>query len=154
MTRDRFPMVVHVLLLRPSEAIRATGSGGRRELFMLRRAGTGFMDGYYVPPGGHVQAGESLTEAAARECAEETGAAPGRLRPVCVLPYRSGGHQGINMVFEGLSLTSEPAIGEPEHSDAAGWFPLEDLPRPSAPWLADALELESGGEWFRELHWP
>ncbi len=145
MSRDTFPLVVHVLLLRER--------GGVRELFLLRRAGTGFMDGHYVPPGGHLQAGESMSDAARRECAEETGVAPARVRPVCMLPYRSGRHQGVNLVFEGLEPSGDPGIGEPEHSDAAGWFPVAGLPPRSAPWLADALELDARGQWFRELHW-
>lgn len=146
MTRDRFPIVVHVLLLR--EAVEPP------VLFLLRRAGTGFMDGWHVLPGGHVQAGEGLAEAAARECREETGVVPGRLEPLCVLPYRSGRHQGINVVFEGAALEAEPGIGEPECSDQAGWYPLDRLPEPVAPWLADVLDLRARGGWFRELYWP
>ncbi len=146
MTRDRFPVVVHVLLLR--------GADAACELFLLRRAGTGFMDGFHVPPGGHQHAGESVQEAARRECLEETGAAPGRLVPTCVLPYRSGNHQGLNFVFEADELSGEPGLGEPDRSDAAGWFALDSLPDPLAPWLADALELRRRGEWFRELYWP
>jgi ADP-ribose pyrophosphatase YjhB (NUDIX family) len=145
MSRDRFPVVVHVLLLRPA--------GAGAEVFLLRRAGTGFMDGYHVLPGGHLQAGESLRDAAARECREETGVAAGVLEPLCVMPYRSGRHQGINMVFEGAELSGEPGLGEPEQSDLAAWFALGRLPQPVAPWLADVLEMKGRREWFRELHW-
>ena len=143
MTRDRFPVVVHLLLLRER--------AGSREVFLLRRAGTGFMDGYYVLPGGHLQAGESLAQAAARECREETGVAPGELRPQSVLPYRSGRHQGINVIFRASDLSGEPGIGEPDCCDFVGWFSLARLPVPAAPWIADVLDLESRGEWFREL---
>ncbi|HEX7037644.1 MAG TPA: NUDIX domain-containing protein [Pseudomonadales bacterium] len=146
MTRDRFPTVVHVLLLR--------GRAASRSLFLLRRSGTGFMDGWHVLPGGHVRAGESLAEAAARECGEETGVVPRRLEPLCVLPYRSGAHQGINMVFEGRGLDAEPGIGEPASCDEAGWYPLGRLPEPVAPWIGDVLDLRARGEWFRELYWP
>lgn len=143
--RDRFVLVVHVLLLRDGPA--------DVEMFLLRRAGTGFMDGYYVPPGGHVCAGESLEAAAARECREETGVAPRHLRALCVLPYRSGRHQGVNVVFEGSELSAEPGIAEPERCDAAGWYPVDRLPQPVAPWLADVLDLKARGEWFRELYY-
>ncbi len=150
--RDRFPVVVHVLLRRvDADGVAANGSDA---LFLLRRAGTGFMDGFHVPPGGHLTAGESVVDAAARECAEETGVVPGRLSPLCVLPYRSGRHQGFNFVFAGDDLPEEPRLAEPEASDAAGWYRLDDLPQPLAPWLPDALALIDAGGWYRELHWP
>lgn len=145
-SRDLFPLVVHVMLQR-------SGAQGD-QLFLLRRAGTGFMDGYYVLPGGHVQAGESLTQAAARECEEETGVRPASLRAVCVLPYRSGRHQGINVVFEGGDLPGDPGLGEPAHCDRAAWFDRSALPHPVAPWLPEVLEMSARGDWFRELYWP
>ena len=145
MTRDQFPVVVHVLLWRQSQ------------LFLLRRAQTGFMDGWYGLPGGHQHAGESVRDAAHRECEEETGVQVASLRPVCVLPYRSKGHQGLNFVFEGR-LESGDWIGdarcaEPELFDAVGWFVPAQLPERTTPWIADVIALCERGEWFREYHW-
>ena len=139
--RDRFPVVVHVLLLR--------GDG----VFLLRRANTGFMDGYFALPGGHQHAGESVRDAAARECLEETGVHPAVLRPVCVLPYRAGRHQGLNFVFEADGWLAEPAIVEHDNFDAAGWYPMAALPAPHADWLGLVLRLRAEGRWFEELHW-
>jgi 8-oxo-dGTP pyrophosphatase MutT (NUDIX family) len=141
MERDRFSVVVHVLLLRADS------------LFLLRRANTGFMDGYYALPGGHQHQGESVSAAAARECAEETGVSASELAPVCVLPYRSGRHQGLNFVFEGRGWTGEPGIAEPDLFDAAGWFPLDALPEPHAAWIPEVLRLRTAGTWYQELHW-
>lgn len=143
MERDRFPVVVHVLLLR--------GRGPDTQVFLLRRAGTGFMDGYHVPPGGHQHAGETVSQAAMRECREETAAAPADLEPVCVLPYRSGRHQGLNFVFAARELDRAPELAEPDAADRAEWHPLTALPRPLAPWLGDVLELMARGAWYREL---
>jgi ADP-ribose pyrophosphatase YjhB (NUDIX family) len=142
--RDRFAVVVHVLIERPGPA--------GRELFLLRRARTGFMDGFQVPPGGHQHAGESVTEAARRECLEETGALPESLSPVCVMPYRSGTEQGVNFVFAAGRLAGEPRLAEPRHSDAAGWYPVSNLPAPLAPWLEDVLDLQRRGEWYAERY--
>lgn len=141
MERDRFPVVVHVLLVRDGE------------IFLLRRARTGFMDGYHALPGGHQHAGESVSAAAARECEEETGVRPHEVRPVCVLPYRSGRHQGLNFVFEAKGLPGEPGLAEPALFDAAGWYPLERLPEPHASWIEDVLRLRARGDWYQELHW-
>ena len=138
--RDGFPVVVHILLERDSR------------LFLLRRARTGFMDGYYGLPGGHLRRGESVTEAAVRECCEETGVVPQGIEPHCVLPYISGRHQGLNFVFESHRFKGEPGVNEPELFDACCWARRDDLPARVAPWLADALAMPPGC-WFREYRW-
>ena len=138
--RDGFPVVVHVMLVR----------NGR--FFLLRRARTGFMDGYYGLPGGHQRRGESVSEAAARECREETGVQPGDVEPRCVLPYISGRHQGLNFLFEAQRFEGEPAINEPDLFDECCWATREELPARVAPWLADALAMRPG-RWFREYRW-
>jgi ADP-ribose pyrophosphatase YjhB (NUDIX family) len=139
--RDSFPVVVHVLLWR----------GAR--LFLLRRAATGFMDGFHALPGGHQHAGESVSEAALRECAEETGVRPARVEPVCVLPYRAGRHQGLNFVFEARDWAGEPEVAEPDLFDAGAWYPADALPEPHAAWLPEVLRLRGAGLWYREFHW-
>ncbi|MFP6814970.1 MAG: NUDIX domain-containing protein, partial [Pseudomonadales bacterium] len=127
MARDVFPVVVHVLMLRGEE------------LFLLRRANSGFMDGYYALPGGHQQAGESVEAAAKRECAEETGVHGAVLSPVCVMPYRFGRHQGLNFVFEALEWQGEPRIAEPELFSESVWVSPRAMPEPHATWISDVL---------------
>ena len=141
MTRASFPVVVHVLLLSKSR------------LFLLRRANTGFMDGYYGLPGGHQHHGENVSEAALRECEEETGVRPEEIRPVCVMPYRAGRHQGLNFVFEAVHWHGTPGLAEPELFDRAEWFFLDGLPDPHPPWIVEALELRARQDWFREYVW-
>ena len=122
-------------------------------LALLRRARTGFMDGYYSLPGGHLNHGESLAAAAARECREELGVVTEDLSPVCVLPYRSGRHQGFNFVFESHRYRGAPRINEPELFDALVWAAPAELPEPHAPWIGNVLKLRANGRWFEELHW-
>ena len=143
--RDSFRVVVHILVLRELEGV--------EEMFLLRRARTGFMDGFYALPGGHQEQGESVSTAAARECREEVGIDPQDLAPVCVMPYRSGRHQGLNFLFETRSYEGAPTIEEPELFDASCWAPLDALPEPVAPWMPGALALRAGGGWYREFEW-
>jgi 8-oxo-dGTP diphosphatase len=42
----------------------------------MKRAGTGFGDGAYSLPSGHMDGGETAARAAQREAAEELGAVP------------------------------------------------------------------------------
>ena len=139
-SRDGFPVVVHIMLVRS------------REVFLLRRAATGFMDGYFGLPGGHQQHGESVSDAARRECQEEAGVVPLDLQPRLALPYVSGRHQGLNFVFATHSWAGKPHIAEPTLFDACRWAVRSALPIPVAPWLKEALHLPAG-QWYKEFHW-
>ena len=138
--RERFPVVVHVLLEQ------------RGQVALLKRANTGFMDGYYALPGGHQEQGESISQAARRELAEELGV-EGEVEPLCVLPYRSGRHQGVNFLFRCSEWTGEPVINEPELFAELVWVIPESLPEPTAEWVRPALELAGRGDWYLEMHW-
>ena len=139
MSRSTFPVVTHVALFRQ----------GR--VFLLRRAQTGFLDGFFTLPGGHQQADEGVTEAAAREVREETGVRVRRLAPLAVMPYRYGVERGVNFVFQALDYDGVPEIGEPDLFDEAAWALPTDLPRPRPDWLPRAFALAAGGTWFHEF---
>ena len=141
--RARFPVVVHIVLRRADE------------IFLLRRANTGFMDGYFGLPGGHQEHGESVTEAVIRECLEETGVTPVGPEPMAVFPYNNKGYQGFNFVFVTETWTGEPHNAESDQADHAGFHPIHRLPEPNAPWLANVLALLEGdrGFHFEELRW-
>ena len=138
--RDKFPVVVHLMLTRHDQ------------VFLLRRANTGFMDGYFSLPGGHQRFGESVSEATLRECIEETGVRPLDLQARCVLPYISGHHQGLNFIFAAGQFDGEPGIREPELFDACCWATRGELPKKVAPWLGDLLEMPQDS-WYREFRW-
>ncbi|MCZ6616892.1 MAG: NUDIX domain-containing protein [Gammaproteobacteria bacterium] len=140
-SRATFPVVVHVLLIK------------KQRLFLLRRSNTGFMDGFYGLPGGHQDIGESVSEAAARECLEETGIDTARVVPVCVMPYQSGRHQGLNFVFEAEGWEGDPRIAEPALFDDCCWSTFDRLPDPHAPWIGEALALRRDGRWYAEFKW-
>lgn len=139
--RDLFPVVVHTVLLRS------------RSLFLLRRARTGYFDGFYALPGGHLQRGEGVVDCAIRELQEETGIAvePGQVRPAAVLPYRSGDQQGIDFIMMCRSFAGEPYLAEPDRFDAVGWWSVDALPERTVPYLAPALALAERSEWFLEF---
>ena len=129
--RHHFPIVVHMLLKRGAE------------VFLLKRSAAQSYGGLYAPPGGYLEPGESLLEAAVRECSEETGVQVSQADLVALLSFRSSnqtasGSQGLNCVFVATHFEGEPQLQEAHHFSAGGFFPLLDLPADSVPWLADA----------------
>ena len=139
--RDRFPVVVHVLLVHDGA------------IALLKRANTGFMDGYYALPGGHQEQGESVTQAARRELTEELGVIARELTPLRVMPYRSGRHQGVNFLFSCRDWEGETLINEPEHFAELIWVTPGNLPTPTAEWIPMALDPAAAHGWYQEMEW-
>lgn len=139
--RDHFPVIVHTLLFR----------NGR--VLLLRRARTGYLDGWYALPGGHLERGESVAACAIRECFEETGIVidAARLRPAAVMPYRSDDQQGVDFIMACDDFAGEPRLAEPDRFDSIAFWSVDALPPMTVPYIASALELRDRGEWFQEF---
>jgi ADP-ribose pyrophosphatase YjhB (NUDIX family) len=126
-------------------------SGSREVLLMQRRD-----NGHWGLPGGYVDPGESVVQAAVREVLEETGyrVEIGRLIGVYsdparqVVAYADGEVvQAVNLCFEGLALEAG-APTTPDETLATGFFALDALPQPFVPIqeirIADAVAGEPG----------
>ncbi|MEV4839866.1 NUDIX domain-containing protein [Nonomuraea sp. NPDC049486] len=135
--RDRFRAIVdvHVLLVRDGEVL------------MGRRSGTGYADGLWHLPSGHLEAGESATEAAAREAREEVGV---RVDPADLVfahvMHRAPERVGLFFVAE--RWAGEPYNAEPHKCSELGWFPLDRLPQDTVGYPAEALRGIGRGEAF------
>lgn len=139
----RFVVVpaAYVLLLRPTSR---PGDRGDREVLLLLRRGTGFMDGHWASVAGHVERGESVVDAALREAAEEVGVRDVTLTPLCSV-HRTGGtgepvDERVDWFFTATSWSGDPRIVEPAKCADLGWFPLTRLPTPVVPHELRVLE--------------
>ncbi|MGI5271191.1 NUDIX hydrolase [Nonomuraea sp. CA-218870] len=135
--RDRFRAVVdvHVLLVRDGEVL------------LARRSGTGYADGLWHLPSGHLEAGESVTAAAAREAREEVGV---RVDPAD-LAFAHVMHRAperVGLFFVAGTWAGEPYNAEPDKCSEIGWFPLDRLPEDMVGYPAEALRGIRGGEAF------
>lgn len=136
MERDFFRLIVHTFVF---------DDDGR--LLLLRRANTGFLDGFFTLPGGHVDRGEEVARAAIREVSEEVCIDVAEIEPVIAMPYR----HGVDFLFEARRWSGDARIGEPEFCDALTWAAPDRLPDPTAPFVTKALELRAAGDWYYEF---
>lgn len=99
------------------------------EILLQQRANSGFLDGYWDFPSGHVEYGESLLESAIRETVEEVGVAvkPEDLRLVHIEQFFVE-NDYVNYTFEAVNWSGTPKIGEPEKCSAIKWFATDSLP--------------------------
>jgi len=136
---SQFPVVTHVFLLRQGSVL------------LLRRAGTGFANGQYGPAGGHLEPGESIRQAAVRECREEVGVEldPAHLRMIGVSHYRTAHSEGIDFFLTATSWDGEPYARA--ECDEVRWCPLDAFPENTLPFVRRALAHHlQAGQWFDE----
>ena len=116
------------------------------QILLLKRQGTGFMDGYYSLPGGHVEAGETPSQAAVREVYEETELIVRKIEPSVVMPFPGG----WDFLFESVEWDGTPTISEPEKCSALNWHDQFNLPQDVVPFLPRAIELIQSNSWYHE----
>ncbi len=131
------------------------GSGPATEvLLQLRGSGAGYMaDHWACGAAGHIEYGESVAVAAAREAAEELGIAvePDAVTALCALQRSEPGNpdpveQRVDFFVTARRWSGEPAIQEPEKCQELRWCPLTDLPEPLVPHESVVLQALSRGE--------
>lgn len=123
------------------------------QVLLLKRANTGYKDGMYSLPAGHVDGGEPAIQAAIREAKEEIALElkPADLRLAHTLHRlvggsdRSGPHERFDLFFAVSDWQGEPENVEPHKCDGLRWADLDNLPDDVIPEVRQALEMISGG---------
>ena len=142
MKSARLPVVAHAFLLKSGSVL------------LVRRCNTGFEDGNYGPVGGHLEGGESIQQASARECREEIGVSvnPADLTVIGVTHYDSSTGEGIDFFLSTTRWTGEPYPRS--ECDDLQWCPLNALPENTIPFVRRAIEHHlQAGLWFDEIGW-
>lgn len=143
MTRHTLPVAVHVFLLRGEHVL------------LLRRHNTGYEDGNYSVPAGHLDGGESVIAAAVREAREETGIriAHNDIQVVGVMHRLPSDGDRIDFFVSAATWDGEPTNMEPEKCDRLAWFPMDQLPENTIPYIRSGVEAYRSGEWFTLFGW-
>jgi 8-oxo-dGTP pyrophosphatase MutT (NUDIX family) len=102
---------------------------------------------------GHIEYGESVAAAAAREAREELGIDldPVDLVPLCALQRTQPGNadpveQRVDFFLTASTWSGEPTVQEPATCEQLGWFTLDDLPSPLVPHEEHVLQRLAAGD--------
>ncbi len=122
------------------------------QVLLQLRSGTGYRDGHWAcAAAGHVEAGESVVEAALREAREEIGVriAAADLVPLCAI-HRTHGNgnpvdERVDFFFTCTRFEGSPRLLEQHKSADLRWFDLDALPDPVVPHERRVLDLLRAG---------
>ena len=135
------------------------------KVLLSRRFNTGYMDGYYGLPAGHIEKNETFLQGCIRETKEEVGVdiKPGDLEFVHLMhrnsrkEYPQGVAEGVNervgAFFYAKGWSGEPINAEQDKCDDLSWFNLDNLPENTIPFVRYALECISEKVFYSEFGW-
>ena len=126
------------------------------KVLLIRRLNTGWSDGEYTLPSGHLDGNETARAAAMRELKEEVGVDvnPEDMDFVHVIHRRGdeGDHERVDFFFKAKKYSGTAYNAEPEKCDDIGWFPLNSLPEKTIPMIRHALEQVSESKFYSEVN--
>ena len=135
-----YRLAAQVMLLRGNQTL------------LLKRENTGYEDGNFGFPAGHIEFGETVKSAAAREANEEIGVdiEESNLQVTGVM------HRIKKVTYVDFFLTchkwsGEPFNREPEKCSGLKWVEVEDLPDAMVPYIAIGISLGTDQMWFHQL---
>ncbi len=126
----------------------------QNQVYLLQRANTGWRDGWWTAPAGHVEPGESPSAAAIRELREEADVTVSKedlSRPlVYFYPADDGTHERVSVFYIVTTHEGEPKNNEPQKASDAGWFDIQSLPDTTIPLLKQAIVDNDNGIVLRD----
>lgn len=125
------------------------------KILLILRENTGWKDGDYAVPSGHVEAGESFKEAAVREVMEEVGLTikAEDLKHLLSVHRKSINDTRIDIYFEALEWAGEPRNIETDKHSKIEWFSITDLPENIVDYMKSGLAAISKAEPYEEFGW-
>jgi 8-oxo-dGTP pyrophosphatase MutT (NUDIX family) len=140
--RAKFPVTVHLFFFRANQ------------ILLIRRFNTGFADGQYSVPAGHLDGGETVIAAARREAQEEVAV---QIEAEDIhyssVMHRLDGDERVDFFVNVYKWEGEPINAEPNKCDDIRWVDVDDLPIDTIPYIRRALHNHRTGIQFDEFGW-
>ena len=147
MSKERFTLKSAVYLIPVKDG----------KVLLSRRFNTGWMDGKYSLVAGHLDGGETVSEAMIREAFEEANIKINKedLIPVKVIHRMSDAGSGeyVDFFFVVEKWEGTPTIMEPDKCDDLNWFLIKDLPKNTLPYIKKVIETRNDNPPFFEFGW-
>jgi 8-oxo-dGTP pyrophosphatase MutT (NUDIX family) len=142
MSRTTFPVTVHLLFF------------DENKVLLSRRFKTGYHDGEYSVPAGHLDGSETVREAAVREAEEEIGVhiEADDIRFSSVM-HRVEGDERVDFILHVQKWSGEIVNAEPDKCDDLRWVDVGKLPDNIIPYVARAIDNHLNGVSFEEFGW-
>jgi 8-oxo-dGTP pyrophosphatase MutT (NUDIX family) len=138
--RAKFPVTVHLLFFHEDQ------------ILLLRRFNTGYEDGNYSVPAGHLDGGETVLAAAAREAQEETGI---QIKSEDIVfssvMHRIEEEERVDFFVHVHGWQGEPRNTEPDKCDELRWVNVNELPDNIIPYVRKAIQNHRDGIKFDEF---
>ncbi|MCA9329943.1 NUDIX domain-containing protein [Candidatus Saccharibacteria bacterium] len=128
-------------------------------ILLLQRKNTGYRDGYFSLPAGHVDGGEKLSDAAIREANEELGITidATALRLVHVMHRKSdtpdNDNERLDCYFEADNWSGDVSNLEPGKCSSLVWCAIDELPTNMIPTVKSALNSVGSGDFYSNSGW-
>lgn len=124
------------------------------EILLAKRANTGYQDGNYGLPAGHLNGNELATSGVIREAKEEIDVDidVNDLKLVHVTHKLDTGisSERVELIFECRKWQGEPRNAEPHKCDEVAWFAMSSLPANMIPLVRRVVELSDKGIVYSE----
>jgi len=142
MSRTKFPVTVHLLFI--DENI----------ILLARRFNTGYRDGEYSVPAGHLDGNETVIAAGMREAKEEVGVdiVAGDMTFSSVM-HRTEDDERVDFFVQVHKWSGEIVNAEPDKCDDLRWTNMKDLPDNIIPYVARAIQNHLNSVSFDEFGW-
>lgn len=140
--RAKFPVTVHLLFFRD------------HQILLLRRFNTGFEDGNYSVPAGHLDGNETVRMAAVREGREEVGVhIDVKNVAFATVTHRKSDDERVDFFVHIEAWQGEPFNAEPQKCDELRWVDHVALPENTIPYVRSAIQNYSQAIPFEEFGW-
>lgn len=124
---------------------------GKKQILLSKRKNTGYKDGEYELPGGHLEENEDLYEAMIREAKEELGISLKRenLKIVHIMHHYTG--KRMNFILETEKFDLEPRIMEVDKCEELKWVEINNLPENTIEKVKIIISYIEEGELYSKM---